>query len=203
MKKIVSIILIILCILTVSACNYEYIKKDKYIMADEAITKIIEISDFEERLKLPYNLQGSFSLSLTKNDVEKTIGIECLRDNEKCEYSTHKVRFDNGDICYCFISYQSERVVDTWFVSTIPNKKQFMSIKQDETTFDEIRSLDPAAIIFYADEPVSYHRFKDGTMMEIVYNKVGDKFIVKEYGIEDDPVNIVKNLITSDLELIT
>lgn len=204
MKRIIVIILIALFISSLPGCNIDYKKENDYdSMAENSILKIVNIDDFGERLKLPYTLQGSFSLSLTKNDVKNSIGIEHLRKCQDYEYSIHKVKFDDGSINYCFISYEGEAVIDTWFVSKIPNKELFLKIEKRKTNFDQIKGIDKAAIIFDANEPISYHRFNDGTIMEIVYNKIGDDFFVKEFGLSEDPVSIVKHLSMSDLKLIT
>jgi len=180
--------------------NYQSIVNNQ-TKADDLITKSVDIAECD-RLKLPYRLQGSFSLALNMNSVKDTLGLECLRVNGKSVYSVHKFSNDNGEEGYCFISYESEVVIDSWFVIKIPSRSDFKKIKKKETTLEQIKQLDPATIVFDADEPISYHRFADGTMMEVRYQNNGVTTIVKDYGISKDPANIVKSLLPIDLMLV-
>jgi len=211
MKKIIYII--ILCALLLSGCNDNKgvnNMSDKYkstiensISANELISKSINIQQFSEnRLDLPYNLQGGLSLALIIENVKDTIGLECLRNNKNSVYSVHKYTNESGQSGYCFISYDSEVVIDSWFVIIIPKKSDFLGIIKNKTTLEEIKQLDPATIIFEGDEPISYHRFIDGTIMEIEYTINKGDMIVKDYGVNKDPSNIVKNLLSIDLDLV-
>lgn len=165
-------------------------------------TKSFSINDFG-RLNLPYKLQGSYSLSLTIDNVKETIGLDCLRDNKGFVYSVHRFTNNDNQPGYCFISYDSVRVIDSWFVVKIPDKSKFKVIKSNKTTLSDIKLLDPATILFDGDEPQSYHRFSDGTAIEIRYTKNGDTYTVKDYGFVEDPITIVKYLLPVDMQLIS
>lgn len=210
MKKILAFISIAILVISFVGCEME--KKttssnstisptDNNIPFTELITKENKLSDFG-RLNLPYDLQGSYSLRLSIEDVKTTLGLECYRTNGEYAYSVHKVLFDDNTTNYCFISYTSDAVVDTWFVSKIPSKESFNKIKKDKTTFEQIKQMDNATIIFDADKPVSYHRFLDGTMMIIQYADLNGTKVVEDYTITQDPVDIVNHLLIEDLNLI-
>lgn len=170
---------------------------------NENITKCINVQDFG-CLDLPYHIQGTYSYALTMTYVEDTIGIECLRVNGQKTYSIHKVLFENGKEGYCFISYDSTRVIDSWFVVKLPSKLEFLTtIKRNFTSFEQVKQLDPATILFDTDEPTSYHRFYDGSTMEITYKNVNGILIVKDRYISKDPVDIVKTILPEDMSLIT
>lgn len=170
-------------------------------IADELISKSVDISEFG-RLNLPYRLQGSYSLALDIESVDEVLGLDILRTNGESVYSIHKFTNKNDEEGYCFISYESEMVVDSWFVIKVPSKSDFQKIKGDKTTLEQIKQLDPATIVFEGNEPSSYHRFSDGTMMEIRYKENDGYMIVKDYGVSKDPANIVKNLLPKDLSLV-
>lgn len=174
---------------------------DDIVPFTELVTKENKLSDFG-RLELPYDLQGTFSLCLEKDYVKNTLGIECLRKNGEYEYSVHKVLFDDGTINYCFISYQSGFVVDSWFVSKIPSKSSFRKIAKDKTTLEQVKQIDKATMFFGDESPSSYHRFSDGTMMIIEYSGIDESSVVTDYYVEQDPVNIVNHLLPADLKLI-
>ena len=142
----------------------------RYEDANSIISSIINYSELG-RLELPYHLQGSYSIALTLEDVEESIGVECLRINSTAIYSIHKVKFENGNNGYCFISYKNGIVIDSWCVTNFPSKSQFKAIQCNITSVEEIKSIDPDTLVFEAQTPVSYHRFSDGSMMEIYYKK--------------------------------
>lgn len=199
-KKIVALISVVL-IVSLVGCEVEKTISSNNIPFTELITKENKISDFG-RLKLPYDLQGAYSLRLSIDDVKATLGLECYRTNGEYVYSVHKVLFEDGTTNYCFISYSSDIVIDTWFVSEIPSKDNFDKIKKGKTTFQQIKKLDKAAIIYDTDEPTSYHRFSDGTMMIIQYSEEDGINVVEDYTLTSDPVDIVNRLLTIDFDLI-
>lgn len=161
----------------------------------------IKVDEFG-RLSLPYNLQGTYSTMLKIADVEKMVGIGCMRDTEDTQYSVHKVGFENNVEGYCFISYRKGFVVDSWFVTKIPSLYDFAKVKKNKTTSEDIKKIDPATIVFDTDTPVSYHRFANGLMLEIRYANKEGKLVVQEYGLYQEPSGIVKKLLPSDLALV-
>lgn len=201
MKRFLCVFFVFMILLVGCKKGGENIVTEKYVQANNLVTKNVNVSEFGA-LNLPYRLQGSRSMAFNMDFVKDMVGLECLRTNDKVSYSVHKVSFANDIEGYAFISYNSEAVIDTWFVVKIPSKSEFENIKVNKTTLEQIKQLDPATIVYDSDEPVSYHRFSDGTMMEIYYKNNGDKLVVKEYGISEDPANIVENLLPIDLELV-
>ena len=208
MRKNIVFIMIFVFLLSMIGCANEMSNLNEtnnnieIERADKLIVKSFLINEYGDRLILPYSLQGAYSSIVEQRDVEEIIGLECLREKGNVIYSVHKFINENGMSGYCFISYDSIRVIDSWFVIKIPSKFEFEGIKVNKTTIEEIKLLDPATIIFDSDEPSSYHRFSDGTMMEIRYKDLNGVMVVKDYGISEDPSNIVKHLLPIDLSLV-
>ena len=210
MRKILCMMVMFILLLT--ACNNDEgsVMRESVVPADELITKSIKISEFIELAPSePWCLQGagSFMLLNDLNNVKEMVGLECLRVNGESKYSVHKIDFENGTEGYCSISYKgdADRVVDSWFVVKMPSKFRFNMIGEfgaNRTTLEEIKQLDPATLVFGEVSPTSYHRFSDGTMMEIRYKNENGTIVMRDYGIDDDPANIVNHLFPTDLDLI-
>lgn len=155
------------------------------------------------RFLLPYSYQVSFSSVLIMEHVQEDLGIDYLRNNNGALYSIHPFENEMGEKGYCIISYNDVAVIDSWPVITIPNKMKFQKLEIGRTTFRNIKEYDPAACLDEdAVEPSSYHRFLDGSTIDIFYQKQGEDYIVKEYTFRSDPVDVIKNLLPMDLKLI-
>lgn len=170
--------------------------------ANDLITTSISIEEMG-RLSLPGRVQGGMSFALSKDYVKELVGLECFRRNGNVEYSVHKVVLETDKEVYCFIFYQDGIVADSWFVQNLPSKSRFLKkMLEKDVTLEEIQLLDPATVIIDLDENISYHRFSDGTIMEICYDEVDGKLVVSDYHISTDTFNAVNNLLDIDREMI-
>ena len=150
---------------------------------------------------------GSFRPSIT--DYKDILGpINYKGAGEEC-YSVHEYSTSGVPKGYCFIRHDlidenyGAMIWDTWCVVQIPSKRDFQNIKRGEATFDYILQLDPAAMLIeHASSRKSYHRFLDGTIAEVSYQKHDDQFVVYYIHFEDDPKGFVKILQPEDLALI-
>ncbi|MDE6149769.1 MAG: hypothetical protein K2F81_06715 [Ruminococcus sp.] len=204
MKKTILAILLF-SILTFLGCRND--KTDKNIvdsdleMANKIVNKTFNQEEYIYTL-LPQTMLQIKSHIPSIDDIKNLIGLECLRHNDKLTYSIHKFKNQDAQEGYCFISYDEEQVVDCWFVVKVPDKKQFLNLKVNINSFNDIKKLDSAATLYEFDTPCSIHRFKDGSMITIYYEKTDNEYIIKNFDWTDDPAHIVENILPIDLELI-
>lgn len=204
MKKIIIFsVLICLC----GMVGYQIFKTNQrridkqYDSASILINKVFEQKEYADSF-LPKNYLLMHSYLPSIDSIKESIGLECLRDNNGFSYSVHKFINEEKKTVYCFISYNNEVVKDFWFVSKIPSKLRFKMLMKNINDLDDVKNIDSATFLYDFETPCSFHRFKDGSMVKINYNKDGNKYIISSFEWMEDPSHIVENLLPIDLELI-
>lgn len=205
MKKNI-LLTIIICLLSFIGCHNNKNEicssnDEKYISANNLIKKVFNQEEYIYSF-LPKNYLLTRSNTPNINDIEYLIGLECLRNNNGFTYSVHKFINKEKQTGYCFISYNNKLINDCWFVSKIPDKKQFTKLKLNINSFEDIKKFDSSAFLYDFDNPCSIHRFKDGSIITIYYEKTNNEYIVKNFDWTDDPAHIVENLLPVDLKLV-
>lgn len=190
--------------LTNTSSKYDDKINNQFLISN--ITNVIDIEKYNY-VNLPYKITQSMNIARNLKSIDELLETKCIfKKNGNRYYSVTKFKSKANELGYCFMLYYHQSddliLIDSWFVVKIPDKSKFKQIKSNKTTFSDIKQLDPAAIIYDGDKPFSYHRFLEGTAIEIRYTKDGDSYIVKDYVFEKDPVAIVRNLLPIDLELI-
>jgi len=140
-----------------------------------------------------------------------------LRYNNNFFYCVAPVIFDSGEKGYVFQFYRNYEAsddgifpdslehIDSWPVVHRLNKIKFISVVNGISTFDTIKKLDPSAYMCERPGPIiaSYHRFLDGTVMEIEYKQKGEEWIVHFHRTYHDVMNFKNILLPIDLALIS
>lgn len=205
-KMFILVLIVLLCLVSTISCKSNKIeqesKNNEYNSATNLIKKKFNQEDYIEGL-LPHDYLYSRNHMWGIDDIKYWIGVECLRDNNGFSYSVHKFINKEKKEGYCFISYDNEALYDCWFVSKIPDKSKFLKLRTYANSFDDVKQLDSTAFVYENMAFVnSIHRFKDGSMVRIIYVKKGDKYIISSMEWMEDPSHIVENLLPIDLELI-
>lgn len=173
--------------------------------AVDLIKNINPISDFDWAA-IPAEVRQTKSIAFDIETVRNSsLNLSCLRSNKNQYYSVHIVKNADGAAGYGFIFYKDSMVYDGWFVIKIPDKSDFSNIKNNQTTFSEIKEYDSSVILLEETEGndgKSYHRFSDGTMAVVSYENSNGSLIVSNCIIEKDPVDFVHILLLIDLKLI-
>lgn len=184
--------------------DYNYNDKFNYIMKP-SINKVSDSENFQKimpgNMVFPYVIQSGYSIAISPEDVEKRIGMNYFRYNNGRYYSVHKCNYENID-GYLFITYSDGIVIDGWFVSKMPDKDKFEKLIKGKSTFSDIQKLDDSSILINNGTYKSYHRFNDGTMIEILYKTENKNKVVIDYKWCNDPIRVWDNLLQIDKELI-
>lgn len=171
MKRIT--ILCIILVLLVVGCGKEEVtfKYDNKKKVD--LLKEIELSEVSERLYQPWQVQGFFSLYWTRELLLNSGIGTTLRYNQGRYYSIDPL----SDKRYLMILYDemSHRplddkktlyMVDSYIVSTLVDRATFEEAVQIGTKMEEVRLADENGVF---GDCLSYHRFRDKSMLAIHY----------------------------------
>lgn len=174
-KKIMAILSICL-IIPIYGCVY---KEQDTVNIDKTILSIINNqTEKEELITKSYDIDGygnnfikyETSLSAVNDKYE----IECLREIETGFYAVFKDN-NNGWLFVFFTKEDNEYITtDYWHVNQALYKSNFESIIVGESTFDDVKSIDPYGYemfsILQGRLPFTIHETIDGYRIEISYN---------------------------------
>ena len=160
------------------------------------------------RLEYPYEIEGTFSSSISLQDIFAEFNSLCIRYNEGVYYVVARTNGNDKVNRYLFMLLNDElQFKDGMLLHKLTEKKNYDNIKVGMSTAEDINKIDFGTVIIdnvneSGLKAVSYHRFIDGTMLVIRYTKMSEKWIVEDMVFKDDPTKFINYLLPQDLELI-
>lgn len=214
MKKIILIVswsLVILLILMfikyesialkVEKSSYEYSFEEENLMTYHGIDIDNEISaetleeesinNFPEKSYVDY-FWGSFLPPIN-------IGKGVLRNNNGFIYSIHKLESEQG---YVICTYSEGSLIDCYHILNIPSKKEMLLKIHNGMKKTSLEKIDSKIKFIKDKETITVHRFSDGTMLEIQYNKTEKDEEVKNYILYEDGIDLFNKILKKDYDII-
>ena len=210
--------------------NYKNVKNDNFLEITERKTKINKIASDEYGLKTNSNTYYGYKINNKKNASTllpvKTINIKFLESYYDIEDDKNNIEFKNRSAehrrfkiiknkellrnnrgfyysilrpnrkGFVFYSLRDGEIIDEAYIVKIPSKQKMIRILK-------VAKVDETAILSKKNQCYSWHRFDDGTMLEIEYS-TNDwvDLRVKKWKWKNDPVNLINNILKKDYDLI-
>lgn len=155
------------------------------------------------RLEYSFDVENGFSSTISLTDVRSQFSSFYLRFNKGIYYGV--VKTSDG---YLFMLFDDNlQFKDGMPIKKLTTKKDFDGIKTGISTVEDIKKVDPGTLLIKnisenALEGESFHRFADGTMLVVTYQKESGRWIVKDMLFKDDPTKFLEYLLPKDLEVL-
>lgn len=157
-----------------------------------------ELSSQIKSLNIPYRIRQELSVIWDMEELKSEGTAQIVRLNKDKYYSITRV--ENGQ--YLFLLYTKNNkqyvVVDGFLASKLADKAFFENIAKGMKQ-DDIVKNDPSP---YVDKDRSIHRFKDNSILEIIYTLENGEYIVSEFQFLENQLSVLDYLLTEDLETI-
>jgi hypothetical protein len=156
----------------------------------------------------PYDLLGTFSYTMTIDDIRNQISSFCIRYNKGSYYGVARTKNKDGLNGYLFMLFNDElKLEDGMLIYKLTNKNDYSSLKNNVSTSVDVKKIDPGTFLFGNLEVKgafiqSFHRLLDGTLLTITYKENLGKFVVTDTFYKKDPTGFASLLLPDDLDLI-
>lgn len=127
------------------------------------------------------------------------IGKGVLRNNNGFIYSNHKLESEQG---YVICTYSEGSLIDCYHILNIPSKKEMLLKIHNGMKKTSLEKIDPKIKFIKDNETITVHRFIDGTMLEIQYNKTEKDEEVKNYILYEDGIDLFNKILKKDYDII-
>lgn len=203
-KKILTILCVIALMFSIET-KAEAIQTKPICNSEEVVTQITKLEDVDKKWwSLPYNLtKYNSSYYATIYTIEEIVGAKPYwREGRNLDYYAI---YKTDTTHYLFMTFSEIYFIDGWYVSKIPSKELFQKYVVKGTPLKVIKLIDPGTsnAVEGTSYMRSYHRFNDGTMAVVDYNKnANGEWIVDELRYEPDDADVINNLLDIDYQLI-
>lgn len=149
------------------------------------------LDNFQEKSYVEY-FRGSFLPPMN-------IGKGVLRNNNGFIYSIHKLASEQG---YVICTYSEGRLIDCYHILNFPSKMETLFKIHKGMKRTNLEKVDSKIKFVKDKQATTVHRFDDGTMLEIQYEKVKGNWKVKDYILYEDGIDLLNRILKKDYDLI-